>query len=178
MTRISDTPGGLTRLAAVQRWLKDNAARMDKLKESYDVLTLPFARGLLPAGEADPTATRYSAYGLAMQQAFTEAADSRAEAVVVVGDGSQNYGPPDPVEEAAMLDEQGVPVYTVGVGQDVATTELRDVKIVDLEAPKTTYLFATFPVRAQVLFRGCQGQQVRVRHAVPRPAGPGAHRRR
>ncbi len=167
MTRISDTPGGQTRLAAVQSWLKDNADRMDKLKENYDVLMLPFARGLLPAGDSDPTATRYSAYGLAMQQAFTEAADSRAEAVVVVGDGSQNYGPPDPVEEAAMLDEQGVPVYTVGVGQDVATTELRDVKIVDLEAPRTTYLFATFPVRAQVLFRGCQGQKVQVRMQFP-----------
>jgi len=140
MTRIADTPGGLTRLQAVERFMERNADRMRDLQESYDVATLGFARGLLGTGEADPTRTRYSAYGLAMRQAF---------------------------EQAALLNEQGVPVYTVGVGQDVATTELRDVKILDIRAPKTTYLFATFPVRTQVLFRGCQGQTVQVRLQFP-----------
>ena len=167
MTRIADTPNGLTRLAAVEGFLKDNADKIAKLKESYDVTTAPFARGVLAAGMPDPAATRYSAYGLAMQQAFTDVADSRAEAIVVMGDGSQNLGPPDPVDTAAMLNDQGVPVYTVGVGQDVATTELRDIKIVDLQAPKTTYLFATFPVKAQVLFRGCQDMVAHVRMKFP-----------
>jgi uncharacterized membrane protein len=167
MTRIADTPNGLTRLAAVEGFLKENAGKIEKLKESYDVTTVAFARGLLAAGKPDEAATHYSAYGLAMQQAFTDVAESRAEALVVFGDGSQNYGPPDPIDVAAMLNDQSVPVYTVGVGQDVATTELRDIKIVDVQAPKTTYLFATFPVKAQVLFRGCQDQQVKVRMQFP-----------
>jgi hypothetical protein len=161
MRDISDTPEGLSRLEAVNRLLKANEAELAELAEDYEVAVLGFGRGLLSRAGAQ-TGARYSAYGLALQQAFAEAAEGRADAVVLLGDGSHNYGPPDPMDVAASLNEQGVPLYTVGVGQGQATSELRDTKVVDVDAPKSAFLFTHFKVRPQVLCRGCEGVPVKV----------------
>lgn len=168
MSEIADTAGGVSRLEAVNGLLRKEEARLEALKELYDVVILGFGRGLLGrAGPQGETAARYSAYGLALEQAFTEVANSQSDAVVIFGDGSHNFGPPDPMDVAAALNEQGVPVYTVGVGQDQATSGLRDVKVMDVAAPKSVFLFTSFPVRPQVLFRGCQGFPVKVRLEFP-----------
>ncbi|MFW6188948.1 MAG: VWA domain-containing protein [Planctomycetota bacterium] len=160
MARIDDTPDNISRLRAVERFLEEHGDRLEELKRDYELVRLQFAKGLLHGRPAE-SETRYSAYGRALQEAFAEAADSRADAVVLFGDGSHNLGA-DPVDSAASLSERGVPVYTVGVGQDVASAELRDVKVLDLEAPPNAYLFTTFPVRTQLLFRGTQGRHVPV----------------
>lgn len=170
MREINDTATGASRLTVVNDLLRQNQAQLDALKELYDVSIVGFGKGLLGPLSADQgrsgreadAALRYSAYGLAIEQAFTEVANSQSEAVVVFGDGSHNFGPPDPLDVAAGLNEQGVPVYTVGVGQDQAASELRDVKVMDIAAPKTALLFTSFSVRPQVVFRGCQGLPVRV----------------
>jgi uncharacterized membrane protein len=168
MTEITDTPTGVSRLEEVNKVLSDHAAEIDELKTRFDVVTLGFARGLLTGSAAeDATAARYSAYGMAMQQAFTEVAAGRADAVIVVGDGSNNLGPQDPVDVAAALDAQGVPVFTVGVGKDHATSGLRDVKVLDIQVPRSAYLFTSFPVRPEVLFRGCEGIPVEIRMEFP-----------
>jgi uncharacterized membrane protein len=168
MSQITDTPTGVSRLQYVNSVLADHADELDELKARYDVVTLGFARGLLSDPSApDETASRYSAYGLALQQAFAEAAGGRADAAIVIGDGTHNLGPPDPVEVAAGLDAQGVPVLTVGVGKDHATSGLRDVKILDIRVPRSAYLFTSFPVRPEVLFRGCEGIPVEIRMDFP-----------
>jgi uncharacterized membrane protein len=167
MSLISDTPDRVSRLDAVNGFLAEHKDQLEELRETYDLVQVGFARELMTGPPADQMATRYSAYGASLEQAFREAADSRADAVVLFGDGSHNLGPVDPVDAAAALNEQGVPVYTVGVGQDVATSQLRDIKVVDVRAPKTVALFSTFTVRADVLFRGCQGLQSSVRMEFP-----------
>ncbi len=163
MQEIKDTPAGVSRLEGAEQMLKDHAEQFEALKEAYQISIVGFGRGLLPRGapDTDP-ATRYSAYGLALEQGFAEVTNSQSEAVVVIGDGSHNFGPPDPLDVAAALNEQGVPVFTVGVGQDQAASELRDVKVMDVAAPKTGLLFTSFTVRPQILFRGCQGLPVKV----------------
>ncbi len=163
MKEIDDTPDGATRLAAVNRLLAAHEDDLERLRGKYELMVLGFARGLLGRSGEPGAATDYSAYGLAMQQAFAEMAESHSDALVIIGDGSHNFGPPDPLDVAAALNDQGVPVYTVGVGQDQATSELRDVKVVDIAAPKSAFLFTSFPVRVNVLFRGCQGVPVTVR---------------
>ncbi|MHC4592133.1 MAG: VWA domain-containing protein, partial [Planctomycetota bacterium] len=167
MSEINDTPTGVSRLDAVKRLLTDNEARIGSLREVYDVVILGFARGLLGGGRSDDAAAaRHSAYGLALEQAFSEVTGGQSDAAVILGDGSHNSGPPDPTDVAAALNELGVPVYTVGVGQGRASADLRDVKVVDVSAPKSAFLFSGFPVRPQILFRGCQGLPVKVRLEV------------
>jgi len=163
MKEIDDTADGATRLTAVNRLLAIHEEDLERLRGKYELMVLGFARGLLGRSGETAAATNYSAYGLAMQQAFIEMADSRSDALVIIGDGSHNFGPPDPLDVAAALNDQGVPVYTLGVGRDQATSELRDVKVVDITAPKSAFLFTSFPVRVNVLFRGCQGRPVTVR---------------
>lgn len=168
MKEINDTATGVSRLEAVNRLLEDNEDRLEALREQYDLVVVGFARGLLGGSDDESAAAvNYSAYGLSIEQAFAEVTSSRSDAVVVIGDGSHNFGPPDPLDVAAALNEQGVPVYTVGVGQDQATSELRDVKVLDISAPKSAFLFTSFPVRAKVMFRGCGGLSVKVRLESP-----------
>ncbi|MFO8008376.1 MAG: VWA domain-containing protein [Candidatus Brocadiia bacterium] len=171
MVRIADTASGLTRQAAVNRIFRENAELLEELGEVYDVVRRDFARGIFgsPAEPAERATedTRYSAYGIALEQGFAEAAGGRCEAVVVFGDGSHNFGPPDPVHAAAMIGQHGVPVHTVGVGQDVANAALRDVSLSGVSAPRSVFLFSEFPVRAELLCRGCQGRRVDVELDFP-----------
>ncbi len=163
MTQIADTPNKLTRLGAVERLLSEHEDSLNELAEDYDIVRFRFADGILSADEEPAERTHKSAYGKALRQSFREFAGGRADALVLFGDGSHNAGSPDPVDVAAELADLGVPVYTVGVGQDVATAQLRDVKVLDLQAPPYAYLFSQFSARADILFRGCQGRQIPVR---------------
>jgi len=167
MREIRDTPEGKSRLQTVQDALARNSARLEALRAKYELITLGFARGLVGENQTDEASIGRSAYGMALQQAFEQIANSRADAVIMIGDGSHNFGPPDPMDVAMSLDEQGVPLYTVGVGQDQATSRLRDLKVTNVSAPKSAFLFTSFPVRADVSLRGCQGLEVKVRMQFP-----------
>ena len=161
MTGITDTPTGVSRRAAVENLLQENAEELEDLRRRYDLMEIDFARGLLGPQEAtDPLATRRSAYGLALRQALEQTAGGRADAVVLFGDGSHNYGPPQPMDVAAELNAQGVTLYAVGVGQDTATAGLRDVKMMEVTVPDSVFLFSSFPVRVRVTCRGCQGMEL------------------
>jgi len=163
MSEICDLPGGLSRLEGVTRMLERSRDSIEVLEELYDVSVLGFARDLFVRGAVeDEAATRYSAYGAALEQAFEGLAGGQADAVVLIGDGAHNLGPPDPLEVAGALNEQGVPVYTIGVGEEQDPAALRDVRLLDVTAPRSAFVFARFPVRAQVLLRGCQGVAVEV----------------
>jgi uncharacterized membrane protein len=113
--------------------------------------------------EREESALRHSAYGLSLRQGLEQGAGGRADGLVIFGDGSHNYGPPDPMDVASELSGQGVALYAVGVGQDTATAGLRDVKMVDLTVPDSVFLFSSFPARVRVACRGCQDMEVPVR---------------
>ena len=167
MSEIRDTPGGATRLEAVDRMIERNKETLDALGDLYDVSLLAFGKHLLKGtGPPDAASTSYSAYGLAIQEAFSGVANGQADGVVIIGDGAHNLDPPDPLEVASALNEQGVPLYCVGVGEEQDRSGLRDVRVRQVEAPKTAYVFTSFPVRSQVYLRGCQGLTVKVRLEV------------
>jgi len=164
MSRIHDTPGGVSRLEALTEVLTENEDALDALRERYELVVLGFARGLLSAQDSDRTVSAgFSAYGRAIEEAFEDVVGRDCQALVVFGDGSHNLGPPDPLDAAAMLSERGIPLYTVGVGSEEATRQVRDVKISSLEVPDKALVFTRFPVRGDVLFRGCRGLEVAVK---------------
>jgi len=164
MSHIHDTVGGSSRLEALNEALERNASRMEALKERYELITLPFAGKLLGKDEVEGAPSRgFSAYGRAMQQAFEEVVQRDCEAMVVFGDGCHNLGPPDPMDVAAMLSERGIPLYTVGVGREEATRQLRDIKVLEIRAPEEALVFTRFTVRGNILFRGCRGVEALVR---------------
>jgi uncharacterized membrane protein len=51
----------------------------------------------------------------------------------------------------------------VGVGRDKPTEQLRDIKVVKVDSPRTTFRFTNVPVRARVLLRGCENHEVAVK---------------
>jgi len=167
MSGIQDTVDGVTRLEAAEEILNDETRGLEALKEGYDVTTLGFARGLLLAQSPDGPAANYSAYGVALEDALKHAPGGQCEGVVLVGDGSHNLGPPDPLDVAATLAGHGIPLYTIGVGREQAGSTMRDAKIQSLDAPRNVYVFNTFPVRGQILARGCSGRSLKVRIEVP-----------
>ncbi len=168
MTRITDTPQGESRWDAVRDLLRQHGRELSGLEERYEVIRLQFARALLtdPAERSERDTIR-SAYGRSLQQGFREVAGSRCDAVVIFGDGSHNFGPPDPMDVASAMAQQGVPIYTLGVGQDAATAQVRDVKLVELKAPSVVPLYDKFTVRSRLACRGCSGQEVTVRFEFP-----------
>lgn len=168
MTRISDTPEGLSRWDEAQRVLEENRPYLRDMRRHYDVLTFQFGNGLIGRGRQEVAGDdRFSAYGDALRDAVRQAPRGQIEAVVLLGDGSHNHGRNDPVEVAAELGRRRVPVYTVGVGQDSATADLRDVKVLDVTAPKSAFRFTRIPVRVNLQCRSCQGLEVRVRLEIP-----------
>lgn len=167
MSDIQDTPDGVSRLEAAEQILNDETRGLKALGESYDVTTLGFARELLVGQSPDGTAANYSAYGVALEEALKHAPGGQCEGVVLVGDGSHNLGPPDPLDVAAALAEHGIPLYTIGVGREQTGSTMRDVRILSLEVPRNVYVFSTFPVRGRILARGCSGLSVRVRLDLP-----------
>jgi uncharacterized membrane protein len=174
MSFITDTPTGESRLEAIREALARHDSELRGLEERYEVVRGEFAKGLL-TGRSERSSvrggggeeTRYSAYGLALEQGFTHLTGGQCDAVLLFGDGSHNCGPPDPVDVAATMAQQGVPILTVGVGQDAATAQLRDIRVVEFSSPRTAWLFSAFSVRARVLCRGCQGREVSVEFTFP-----------
>ena len=61
---------------------------------------------------------RRKRHGWALRDALRRAPPGQGDAVVLIGDGSHNLDPPDPLDAAAMLAERGVPLYTVGMGRE------------------------------------------------------------
>ncbi len=167
MSEIRDTPDGSSRLEAVERALAENEEKIEALKGRYEVTTLGFARDLLDGDGADEGAANYSAYGRALRDALRRAPPGQCDAVVLIGDGSHNLDPPDPVDAAATLAERGVPLYTVGVGREAVGGRLRDVQLAALEAPHMAPVNSTFLVRGRLRLRGCRGLTVKVRLELP-----------
>ena len=167
MSEIRDTPDGASRLETIRKELAENEDVLSSLRERYDIITLGFARELLGAGEHDEFATNYNAYGRALEDALKQAAAGQCDGIVLLGDGSHNLSPPDPMDVAASIAERGIPLYTVGVGREEIGRRICDIKIANLDVPRSAYVFSSLPVRARVLFRGCRGITAKVRLEFP-----------
>jgi len=168
MTQLRDTPTGATRWEQVERLFETNRRLLKELEEQYELLTMDFARGVLgQEGEAARDADRFSAYGLAMQEALRRAPKGQIEAVIILGDGSHNYGRSDPADIAARLNERRVPIYAVGLGRDTATSRLLDIKVAEVTAPKSTFRRTLVPVRVRLLCRGLNNREITVWLKIP-----------
>ena len=165
MSKITDAAEGSSRLDAVNAALEANSGRLEALAERYDVMRLSFARELLREG-AGGDALGYSAYGRALEEALARTPLGQCDGVVLIGDGSNNVSAPDPVEVAARFAERGIPIYTVGVGEQSAG-RTRDVAVVSLDAPRRAFAASSFRVRDRVLLRGCKGLSVKLRLEGP-----------
>jgi len=167
MSHIRDAAGGASRLEAIREALSANSTALQRLREKYDVRTFSFARELLTEGNRTELSTSYSAYGRALRDALKATRLGQCDGIVLMGDGSHNLGPPDPMDVAIEMVDRGIPLYSVGVGRERPGQAVRDVKIVSLDAPRRAYVFSTFSVRGRILFRGCRGLKVRVRMEFP-----------
>lgn len=169
MAAIEDATDGRSRASATDQFLLNETSGIGALEDRYHVTVLPFARDVGSNEGRDDFWAAYSAYGRALEGALEHTPTGQCEGIVLVGDGSHNLGPPDPLDVAADLAARGIPLYTVGIGQEHAGAGFRDVKILSLDTPRSVYVLNTFPVRGRLLMRGCSGVTVRVRLELPGP---------
>jgi len=109
-----------------------------------------------------------------ISQAFERAGQVEPSAIVLISDGNHNYGK-DPLPQALKV---GVPVYAVGVGEEIA----QNAAIVSVDAPPFAFYGDKVEVRLRVKSSGSQPVRGRVvvldgdRDVAVRPfefSGPG-----
>ncbi|HEX6057736.1 MAG TPA: glutamine amidotransferase [Gemmatimonadaceae bacterium] len=161
--RIPDVDGA-SRADWVRAGFADPASEMlARLGEKFQLRVFRFAGAPEPLGDAaalagDGSATRLA---LALREARAELAGVPLAGVVVVSDGADN-APPDetpaapgtwPIADAA----GGVPVFTVGVGEERFA---KDIAVRRIEVPRTALAGATLVADVTISQRGYAGQVV------------------
>lgn len=99
-----------------------------------------------------------SSLGQAMEFVDAQLNGLPVSGMVVLSDGADNSDA-DPLELATRLGERGIPVFTVGVGQEQIP---QDLGIVDVRAAKTVLEGSIFAVDVALIHEGYDGQQASI----------------
>lgn len=160
---IKDLPGDVTRADAVTASLEQAQGVLEKLEEQYPkhVERLFVGRETRAWSEGGPDwSEKATAIGSALDKAAKIARGKRMAGIVLFTDGSNNYGP-EPVQTALALRDLAAPLYCFGVGNEQGLA-MRDVKVVDVIAPKRVFSGNQFPVDAEIHLLGMEGEPIDV----------------
>ena len=113
--------------------------------------SFPGARDLEQGGVVPPVEPRGPGtnLGRALREAVQSAAGSRVAAIVLVGDGCDTVAD-DPQEMAARFGRQGIPVFTIPVGDP---SETCNVRVSELWVPESVPQKDPFTIQAQIQVR-------------------------
>ena len=114
------------RAELVQRVLEKEGALIDQLEESHDVRLFRFTRNPVPVENLGELTAKgpTSPLGDALRLHLEKTAGLPLDAVILVSDGRNNAGL-SPVDEAAKYRAADLPLYTVGVGDPNAPSNVR-----------------------------------------------------
>jgi hypothetical protein len=167
MDELRDGPDERSRSETLAMLLEESREELAQLNEQYELRRVYFARGVLPAADPPPEDRAASAYGDSLESVRQMVAGQGCAGIILLGDGSSNWGTTDPVDAAISLGAQELPVYAVGLGSSSPVGRVRDVKVVELRCPQTAFAGALVPVEGRVRVQGFRGRKLSVRLTVP-----------
>jgi len=170
----------IARVEVVKGALKNPRLNLlPRLERDFDLDPFTFGQGVVQLSRPAPTSTNAAASRkiedytwidkLAPSSPLTPIGDSLREVinrkrgqplagVVLVTDGANNSGS-QPREVAALLRQEGVPLYIYGVG----ITSPRDIIVGNIFAPDVSFVKDEVPVTVRVRSQGLSGQSARVK---------------
>ena len=124
--------GGKTRIAAVQKALKDDGL-LDALSKKFQVRLYSFGKDIQRVNDvaAITPVANATRIGDSLDSLMAESSSIPLGAVVVVSDGADNTGGVD-LDTISHIRQQRVPVHTIGVGKEKLSN---DVEILDASVP-------------------------------------------
>lgn len=154
---ITDMPGGVSRMAALQDALFDGGV-VDDLSESFQIRSFRFdkqAERIANEGELTESGTA-SSISQALEYVDGQLNGLPLGGLVLLSDGADNEGI-DPVIKSQEFGTRRIPVFTVGVGQEEIP---QDIGIVDVSAAETVLEGSVFTIAAGLQHHGYEGQEV------------------
>jgi hypothetical protein len=159
--QITDAPGAMSRQQAVANSLYGDSGILAGLSERYQVRTFAFNQSVRRVSDADQLSAQGNSSGLdqAMRQVAEQLGGLPLSAVLIISDGADNTEA-DPLLSARELEARQIPVFTVGVGQELIP---RDVGISSVVAASTILDNTVFDVQVDLSQQGYSGRQVNLR---------------
>jgi len=154
---IRDGVGGVSRWEQSAAILKQNADRMNQLRERFDLQRYQFDRAtrpvsLLPgesgalAQEPEGAVTDLSSL---LETLTAEAGGLPTAGALILTDGRHN-APKDVLPAALQLERAGVPLYVIGLGQDATPADFKDIRIRDMVVPEKAFVNSQLILRIEV----------------------------
>jgi uncharacterized membrane protein len=160
---ITDEADNRSRYDAARKALAEGQAAAKKLGDRLEVKTFRFDSQLREYNpkDASPPAGTLTAIGGSLDEVLKQTAGTRLAAIVLLSDGVSNSGPA-PLQVAAKLKAQQVPVLAVGYGTESAGAASRDLVARDLVAGPLVFVKNEPAIRAVVAARGYPNQPIDV----------------
>lgn len=162
-----DETGGLARIEAMRRYLREAEPHLQKLRDEHQVTTLSFAFGD-GVREYDPQAKadgKRTDFGEMLHELFERhGKEPHLRGLLVLSDGADNGTRHSPLGLAARWRGARCPVQTFALGQTTTVPNLRDVVVVNINPdPSPVAVKGKLTVKGLLDASGFVGQEVTVR---------------
>ncbi len=169
---LEDNSGEPSRIQQINNWYNGEGADgvFDALQENFNVLSYTFNDETRPLQQGDSMLAEgaYSEIVKALQFAERQAQTYPVSAVILASDGAQvskqttedseSRRDGDPLEAAALFKNLGIPIYTVGVGAQVAN----DVQLTSVSSSRSVLENDIVDMAALIHAKGMEGKSVDV----------------
>ncbi|MBA3313642.1 MAG: hypothetical protein H0T47_10200 [Planctomycetaceae bacterium] len=167
---VPDAAGGVTRREALVAGLRDNAAKLEALGESFELRYFDFSDAVLesPAGltnlKTEATGEQ-TAIGAVLESLMKTDGGKQLAGVIVNSDGGQRAIPPndvDPREIARRYGELGIPIYPVPYGGAGGLAAF-DLAVEELVVDPLVFERKAVPIGGKIRIAGGAGRNFTVR---------------
>jgi uncharacterized membrane protein len=157
---IRDMAGGRSRGEAAINYLFGENGLADRIRKDFHLQTFKIDSGSRPI--SGPQDLAFSAVRTSLAEGLQHVSQDLkglpVSGVILITDGGDNSGE-DPVGMARILASYDIPVYTVGLGQNVIA---KDREIIQVTAARTVMEGSIFDVNATVRSRGYDDQEFEI----------------
>ncbi len=159
--QVADAWDGLPRWRAMEQTVERSREALDRLGELLEIRKYSFDSQLHDSVNlSEPPTGASTAIGDVLREAI-QRSPGRVAGVVIVTDGASRTGTP-PTSEAQHFKDLGVPIYTVGIGQEAAVDSSRDLAFRTITAGPTVFEKNRLSVVGELDSRGFAGSKVTV----------------
>jgi len=158
----------VSRIEAVRHVMAANDAGVEALSNAYHLRGFSFDTEItqIDIPSAIDAGDGFTAFSDALDEIrrdLIQTGDTLA-GIIIISDGNDNFSVEvQPIEIAQRLNEAGVPLYAVGVGDEAASVLTSPLRGRRLDAPAIVSLANRLPVHAEFVASGLAGRGARIR---------------